>query len=85
MLQLWWLWTLVSQQYHVLSTLSDILIGNQNAKAVGEAHCLHQEEEGHIEKTEMTDSVLIADPIKDPAAGIMMTGEWAAVIEDRGK
>lgn len=68
------------------------MIGNQNAK-LGEAQDLHQEEEGPIEKTEMTDSVLIADPTKTTAMvttiEVIATSptEWEVVVttEDQGK
>ena len=85
MLQLWRLWTLVSELTRCTLNPWYTIIGNQNVK-VGAAHCLHHEEEALIEKTEMTDSVLIADPpTKDLPTGIMMTGEWVAVTEDKGK
>jgi len=60
--------------------------GNQNVKT-GEAPIyLHQEEEGLIEKTEMTDSVLIADHLSvEVQTDIMMIEEWAVIEEHKGK
>lgn len=83
--------TLEAANVILATTVEALDTGNQNAK-LGEAHCPHQEEEGPIEKTEMTDSVLIADHLIKTATvmttEVIVTNltEWEVVVmtEDQG-